>query len=455
MIYSLFKNLRVRFMFLVLLAVLPALGLLIYSTSEQRNQAIADARSEASRLASLAAADEERQIEGTRQLLVVLARLPEVRGGDAAECNSLLADLLTNFPAYANLGVIAPDGQLSCSGLPSSGPTYLGDRAYFQRAMESRDFAVGGYQIGRVTGVATLNCAFPVLNDAGQILAVVYAALKLDSLNQFAATAALPKDAILTVIDDSGKVLVQQPEPEPSPTTLVGQSLRGTPVIETILSQGAGMTEAAGEGGTYLYAFLPLSTGGTTNAYLSVALPKASVVAPAQRAFSKNLTRLGLVFTAVLVAAWVGSDLLVRRTADSNKELVQRLYSAFDTGGVDLLDEVVDPDFVDHDPMPDQVPGLAGLKQAVGLFRAGFPDGELTPNELIAEHDKVVARVTIRGTHSGEFLGVPPTGQPITADGVETYRIAHGKIVEAWSQFGPMTPVSDVTATHEVKPVQA
>jgi predicted ester cyclase len=453
MIHSLFTNLRVRFMFLVLLAVLPALGLLIYSTSEQRDQALANARAEASRLASLAAADEERQIESTRQLLIVLARLPEVRTGDAAECNRLLADLVTNFPAYANLGVIAPDGQLTCSGLSTSGPTYLGDRAYFQRAMTSRDFAVGEYQIGRITGTTTINCAYPVLDSSGRVLAVVYAALKLDSLNRFASSAALPQDAILTVIDRNGKVLVRQPEPEA--TSLVGQSLRGTPVIETILSTGAGMTEAPGEGGTYLYAFVPLSSGGTSNAFLSVALPKASVVAPAQSAFSKNLTRLGLVFTAVLVATWVGSDLLVRRTGDANKALVQRLYSAFDTGGVDLLDEVVDPDFHDHDPMPEQVPGLAGLKQAVGLFRAGFPDGELTPNEMIAEHDKVVARVTIRGTHSGEFLGVLPSGQPITADGVETFRIAHGKIVEAWSQFGPMTPVNDTTATSEPEPVQA
>jgi predicted ester cyclase len=451
MIRSLWKNLRVRFMFLVLLAVLPALGLLIYTTSEQRDLVVADARSEANRLASLAAADEERQIEGTRQLLVVLARLPEVRSADAAACNTLLADLVINFPAYANLGVIAPDGHLTCSGLPTSGSTDLSDRAYFQRALERQDFAVGEYQIGRVTGVATLNCAYPVLSDSGQVLAVVYAALKLDSLNEFAASAALPEDAILTVIDRNGTVLVRQPEPK----KWVGQSLRGTPVVETILSRGTGMMEAPGEGGTYLYAFVPLGAESTNDAFLSVALPKASVVAPAQRTFSKNLTRLGLVFMAVLVAAWVGSDLLVRRTTEANKALVQRLYAAFESGGVDLLDEVVDPNFLDHDPMPGQVPGLAGLKQAVGLFRAGFPDGELTPDEVIAEHDKVVARVTIRGTHAGEFLGVVPSGQAVTAEGVETFRIAHGKIVEAWSQFGPIMPVHDASVASEVEHPQA
>jgi hypothetical protein len=91
MIRSLWKNLRVRFLLMVLLAVLPALGLLIYTADEQRDTALADAREEASRLAGLAATEEGRLIEGTRQLLVVLARLPEVRNGDADACNALFS----------------------------------------------------------------------------------------------------------------------------------------------------------------------------------------------------------------------------------------------------------------------------------------------------------------------------------------------------------------------------
>jgi steroid delta-isomerase-like uncharacterized protein len=439
MITSLSKNLRVRFLLLVLLAVLPALGLLIYTAADQRDQAVANARGEASNLASLAAADESRLIEGTRQLLVVLARLPEVRNGDAAACNALLADMLADFPLYANLGVIAPDGRLTCSAVPAPGPTNLSDRLYFQQAAVRRDFAVGEYQTGRVTGVETLNCGYPVLDSDGRLLAVVYAALSLDWLNNFAAAANLPADAVLTVIDRHGTVLVRQPES----AQWVGRSLLGTPVVETILEQGTGVTEAAGESGPYLYGFVPLAGGTSGSAYLSVALPKARVVAPAERAFSKNLTRLGLVVTVVLVAAWVGGDLLIRRTPEANKLLVHRLYSAFDTGGVDLLDEVVAPDFVDHDPMPGQVGGLAGLKQAVGLFRAAFPDGELKVEDMAAEGGKVIAQVTVQGTHSGEFLGAPPTGQAVTADGVETFRIAHGKIVEGWSRFGPLIPITE------------
>jgi predicted ester cyclase len=442
MIRSLWKNLRVRFLLMVLLAVLPALGLLIYTADEQRDQAVADAREESSRLANLAAAEEGRLIEGTRQLLVVLARLPEVRNGGGDACNALMADLLADFPQYANLGAIATDGRLICSGIPTSAATNLSDRTYFQNALERKAFAVGEFQIGRVTGVATLNAGYPVLDENGEVLAVVFAALNLDWLNNFAASANLPDDAILTVIDRRGTVLVRQP---PEPDQLVGQSLRGTPVVETILSQGTGVSEAPGDGGSFVYAFVPLNAGTPGDAYLSVALPKASVVAPAENAFNRNLTRLGLVVMTVLVAAWVGGDLLVRRTPEANKVLVQRLYTAFDTGGVDLLDDIVAPDFQDHDPMPGQVAGLAGLKQAVGLFRAAFPDGELTAQEMISEGDKVVVEVTIRGTHSGEFLGISPTGQAVTAEGVETFRIARGKIVEGWSRFGPLMPISDET----------
>ncbi len=441
---SLLGSLRVRFMLLVLIALLPALGLLVYVADGQRDQAVEDAQEDARRFAMLAAADQKRLLDSTRQLLVALAVLPEVRGGDPEVCSALLSTLRGEVPLYANLGVIELDGDLACSAVPPPGPTNLADRVYFRRAIETGDFAVGEYQIGRVTGLPTLNCGYPVVDEAGQILAVVYAALDLIWLNEFAAEAGLPEGSVLTVVDRTGTVLVHHPDP--AEESWIGRSLAGTPVVETILSRGAGTTEAPGEDGrSYLYAFEPLAGGAAGSAYVSVAIPRAVAVAPAERAFSDSLTRLGLVATLVLVAAWVGADLLVRRDLDANKALVRRLYDAFETGGVDPLDEVVASDFVDHDPLPGQMPGLVGMKQAVGLFRAAFPDGRLAVEELIAEGDKVVARVRLRGTQAGAFVGVDPTGQAMTAEGVETYRIAGGKIAEGWSRLGPLVPLDGVT----------
>ena len=430
-------SLRVRFLLLVLFALLPALGLLLYVASGQRDQAVEDAQEDARRLAGLAAADQERQLVSTRQLLVALTALPTVREGDPAACSALLATLRAEVPLYANLGVIEPDGNLRCSAVPPTGPTNLGDRGYFRRAVETRAFVVGEYQLGRITGLPTINCGYPVIDEAGQVLAVVYAALDLNWLNDFAAEAGLPEGSVLTVVDRAGTVLVHHPDP--AEEGWVGRSLAGTPVVDTILTEGAGTAEAPGaDGRTYLYAFEPLAIGTAGSAYVIVAIPRATAVAPAERAFGESLTRLGLVATLVLVAAWVGADLLVRRDLDANKALVRRLYDAFETGGVDPLDEVVAPDFVDHDPLPGQAPGLVGMKQAVGLFRAAFPDGRLAVEELIAEGDKVVARVRLRGTQAGAFFDVEPSGRPMTAEGTETYRIAGGKIAESWSRLGPL-----------------
>jgi len=433
---SLLSNLRVRFLLLVLAALLPALVLLIVSANEQRDQAVDAAQEDAARLASLAAADQQRLIAGTRQLLVVLALLPEVQT-DSPACDGLLADLLAQFPLYANLGVISPDGTLVCSAVAPPGPVNLADREYFQGAVQTMDFSVGQYQTGRVTGKPVLNCGYPVVDEAGNLTGVVYASIDLATLGQFAAQANLSEGVILTVFDRDGTVLVRQP----NEASLVGQTLVGTPVVDQMLSEGTGVTEGSENGASYLYAFSPLGGEGAGTAYLSIAVPKSQVTARAEQAFSDNLTRLGLVVLVVLVAAWVGGDLLVRRNTEANKHLVRRIYDAFNSGGVDLLDEAVAVEFEDHDPMPNQASGLAGLKQAVGFFRAAFPDGEMEVDEMLADGDKVIARITLRGTQSGEFFGLPPSGKVVTAEGIELYRIANGKITEGWSRFAP--PMSE------------
>lgn len=441
---GLLSNLRVRFLLLVLATVLPALGLLIVSANEQRDQALETARANTRGLASLAAADQQRQIEATRQLLVVLARLPEVQAG-GAECSALLADLNAKFPLYANLGVIAPGGTLVCSAETPSGPVNLADRAYFQNAVATGQFSIGEYQTSRVTGKPVFNCGLPIYDANGGLIGVVYAAIDLAALGEFVNAAELPADAIVTVYDRQGRILVRQP-PISESENLVGVSMVGTPMIDQMLAEGSGVAEGHENDQTYLYAFASLGGATPGNAYLSIAVPKSSVTAPAENAFDRHLTRLGLVVAVVLVAAWVGGDLLVRRNTEANKALVRRVYDAFNSGGVDLLDEAVATNFQDHDPLPGQAAGLAGLKQAVGLFRAAFPDGEMLVEELVAEGNKVVARVRLEGVQSGEFSGTPATGRAISAEGIEIFRIAHGKIVEGWSRFAhPSTEEENYT----------
>lgn len=101
-------------------------------------------------------------------------------------------------------------------------------------------------------------------------------------------------------------------------------------------------------------------------------------------------------------------------------------------GDLDRADELVAADFVEHNPTPGQVPGLAGFKQVVSMLRAAFPDLRITTDELVAEGDKVSVRLTARGTHQGPFQGIPPTGNRVAWEGISMLRVADGQVVERW-----------------------
>ena len=297
---------------LVLVAVIPALGLTLYTYLEQRRLETARVQADALRLARLASADQERLIDGTRQLLVALAQLPEARSGDPVACSALFGHLLKQYPSYANLGVIAPDGFTACSAVPAGAAVFLGDRTYFRRAIESRDFAVGEHQIGRLTGTATVNFGYPIVDEAGGVQGVVFAALSLGWLNQYAAQAQLPAGATLTVIDRNATILVRYPEPE----RWVGQPAQDSPIVRTVLAQmGEGTAETAGlDGVSRLYAFAPLGgPSGNRDVYVSVGIPADVAFADANRTLARNLAALGLVGLLTLAAAWVGADLFVLR----------------------------------------------------------------------------------------------------------------------------------------------
>jgi signal transduction histidine kinase len=301
-------SLRTRLLLLVLLAVIPALGLTLYTNLEERQLRKALVYEHAMRLSRLVSADYERLVEDARQLLVTLARLPAVRDLDRAACNALFTDLLAQRSSYANLGVIDVDGNIFCSGIP--GEVYLGDRGYFRRAFETRDFAIGEYQVGRLTRKATVNFGHPVLDDTGRVHGVVYAALDLAWLNQLAKQAGLPPGTMLTVIDRNGTILSRYPDNG----KWVGELMPEPIVLNAILTQqGNGSTDAPGTDGIpRLFSFAPFgTTAQSADAYVSVGIPAAVAFARVNRILARNIVALGLVAGLGLVAAWVVGNLFI------------------------------------------------------------------------------------------------------------------------------------------------
>jgi steroid delta-isomerase-like uncharacterized protein len=123
-------------------------------------------------------------------------------------------------------------------------------------------------------------------------------------------------------------------------------------------------------------------------------------------------------------------------SAGENKALVRRYAEeVLNQSNLDLFDEIFAPDFVQYGADPDQVSGVEDLRQFFIMLRSGFPDFQVTIEDLFAaEGDKVVLRFTFRGTHQGAFMGVAPTGKQVTMTGIDIFRIADGKIVELWNE---------------------
>lgn len=326
-------SVRTRLLLLILLAILPALGLALYAGMQHHRMAADRAQQEALRLARIASNDHEQLIRRARQLLRVLSMLPSVRAHDAHACYAFFADLLKQYPQYANFGVVRANGDVTCSGLPLSGPTNLADRSYIRRAIETRDFAVGDYQIGRITGTATVNFGYPLLDSAGGVQAVIFAALDLARLSQLVA-ARLPKDARLVVIDRNGIILVRHPDPE----RLVGQSVSRSPIGTAVLAQGEGTIEAPGLTGVLrLYGFAAVrNTRHEPDLHVWVGIPSSTAYAEADRLLAGNLMTLGLVGVLALAAAWVYADRFILRGVKALMDGTERLKAGDLTARVEL-----------------------------------------------------------------------------------------------------------------------
>jgi steroid delta-isomerase-like uncharacterized protein len=127
------------------------------------------------------------------------------------------------------------------------------------------------------------------------------------------------------------------------------------------------------------------------------------------------------------------------------------LEEVWNQGNLDVVDELFNPDFIYHIAGIPDVHGTEGVKQVATMFHTAFPDLHFTIEEQIAEADKLALRWTATGTHNGEFMGLPPTGNHMTVTGISFARFADGKFAEEWSVYdtlGMMEQLGAAPITH-------
>jgi steroid delta-isomerase-like uncharacterized protein len=119
-------------------------------------------------------------------------------------------------------------------------------------------------------------------------------------------------------------------------------------------------------------------------------------------------------------------------SAEENKAIIQQWVQTWNTANVAGIGQLVTSDYVRHDPNTPEVRGPEAETQLVSMYLRAFPDLHFTVEDLIAAGDKVVARLTARGTQQGELFGVPPTGTQVALSVIEIYRLVGGRIAEQW-----------------------
>jgi steroid delta-isomerase-like uncharacterized protein len=123
-------------------------------------------------------------------------------------------------------------------------------------------------------------------------------------------------------------------------------------------------------------------------------------------------------------------------STEENKTIMRRFFErVFNRGDLSVADEIVAPDYEQHDASPGERPGLEGLKASVTDTRTAFPDVVYTIDDLIAEGDRVVTRWTLSGTHQADFAVIPATGALVTFSAINIHRIIDSKIREMWLKY--------------------
>lgn len=319
-----FSGLRARLLLLVLFAVVPAFAINVYTVIRERQQAATSAERDARNLTQLAAREHRRLLASTRQYLVSLSKLPEVRKPTSVEaCHRTLAEVHSPFSYYRLIGLALANGNVYCRSLPIYTKVNINDRGYFQRAMETRDFGIGDYQIGRATLKPSINFGQAAVDEAGNVRTVVFAALDIDWLNQLLATNELPEDSSMEVIDNDGTILARFPNPE----GWVGKTLPNSVLIQTILAQRKeGIAELRGlDGINRFYSFAPLHDSPSGKVYVAVGLSSDVAYATANANLISNAVLAFIMIIFGTLMAWTIGDRFVLRRIQALVAAAKRL----------------------------------------------------------------------------------------------------------------------------------
>jgi len=311
-------SIRLKLLFLAVLASLPALAMVLYTGVAEERQALRDAETNAAHITRDLGMRQQQLIASTRQFLATLALLPSVRGLDGKTSAPLFRALLSANPIYSDIILSNPQGTVLASAQTHSPNFNLREAPYFAELFKTGAFVLGGYRKSLSTGLDVLVCASPVLGPQGEVLGMVSTGVRLDIIGDMVRDIQLPPGSTVFMADREGRRLFNRHYPDPRPDLY---PLGG----KVTLSQRQLLATAAGESPFYaldlaglrrLYVVQEsrLRAQEPPSIYVGVSLPENTIIAQARQALVSSLSILVAAAFLTALAAWLaGKKIFVER----------------------------------------------------------------------------------------------------------------------------------------------
>ena len=303
-------GLRSRLALLAAMALLPVLGLLAWMAASSQKDALQLAQSRLQGQTLLLAANQQPLVDAARQLLGDLANSPLIRAGQSGACVDYLRSLQALEPAYAELGVVGPDGRLLCHSQPAETGSRAGHAELVADALARRQFVIGGHGTGRSSGKSGVGFAMPVYNAGETLIAVVFTVVDLHAFGAVLSMASLPVDTRAVLLDRRGSLLAAHP-----PGLQRLGSLQTDPAIRDFLQAAqAGVGQAPdADGQLRLYAYAPVPGAAREALFVALSQPREGVMAASRQVFVLELALLLAVAAFGMACAWwLGQRLIIR-----------------------------------------------------------------------------------------------------------------------------------------------
>jgi signal transduction histidine kinase len=301
-------SLLARLFVLVAIAVLPAIGMLAWNQYQEYQARVVEAHAHALQQAKLVSSEQDRLVDGARQLLVALANVPLVVNRDVDRCTAFLQELIKKYDAYSTMVAIGADGYTYCgSTAVSQRNIHLGDRGYFKGALATNGFVIGEYTEGRLVPNKVLPFAYPIMLANGE-RGVMLLTLKLDWLARYLADRWWNSDLTILIADRDGTILVRLPDHE----RWVGRALPQT-TRPLLAASTYGVAEMVGiDGVARVIGYSPL-TAPPVGLYIGVGTTTQAAFARVRAAFWRGVGWMSAGTLLALAVAWFGGVAFIRR----------------------------------------------------------------------------------------------------------------------------------------------